>query len=1017
MSLSSTCIKRPVFATVMNIILILIGCIGLVYLGVRDYPSVDPPIISVSTSFPGANADVIETQITEPLESAINGIPGIRSLTSQSRDGRSNITVEFNLEVDLETAANDVRDKVSGAMRKLPKDIDAPTVSKADADAQPIFGVSLRSDKRSLIDLSMYADQYYKERLQTISGVSSVSIWGEKRYSVRLRMDPSLLAAYGVTPMDVRDAVTQQNVELPSGRIEGDNTELTIRTLGRLLTIEDFNNLPIREDGDKVVRFRDIGIAEVDAEDTRSIMKRNGVPMVACVIIPQPGANYIDIVDRAYAVMADLQKDLPEDVEAGIAFDNTVFIRNSINEVKDTIVEAFVLVVLIIFLFLRNWRTTLIPVLAIPVSLVGAFFVMYLAGFTINILTLLAIVLAIGLVVDDAIVVMENIYTKIEQGMSPLEAGFKGSNEIFFAVIATTVALVAVFFPIVFLQGTTGRLFREFSIVITGAVIISSFVALTFTPMISTKLLTRNVTDNWFYRKTEPFFDGMIDYYRRALEYFMKFRWIAPLILIGTGVLIWLLWMAIPSEMAPLEDRSNIRITSTAPEGATFEYMSRYADELADYLEKEVPEQDKIIEMIGGGNTNRSNLNLWLVDPEDRKRTQQDIADELGVQVRNFTGARTMVSQQQTFGGRRGGLPVEYVIQAKNLDDLKRVLPRFMEEVNKSPVFSVADVNLKFTKPELTINIDRDKAAVMGVSMQNIAQTLQLTMSEQRVGYFILNGKQYQILSQIDRENRNKPSDLQNIYIRNTEGDLVALDNLITTSESSMPPQLYRYDRFVAATVSAGLAKRKTISQGLEEMDRIAKEVLDDNFKTTLSGSSKDFVESSSSLMFAFVLALIFIYLVLSAQFESFRDPLIIMFTVPLALIGAMVALWYFDQTMNIFSQIGVIMLIGLVSKNGILIVEFANQRKATGEPMLEAVKNAAVARFRPILMTSLSTVLGILPMALATGAGAESRVAMGIAVVGGMACATFLSLFVIPAIYSYLSTDKVKIIEEEHKE
>lgn len=1014
MSLSSTCIKRPVFATVMNIILILVGCIGLIYLGVRDYPSVDPPIISVSTSFPGANADVIETQITEPLESAINGIPGIRSLTSQSRDGRSNITVEFELEVDLETAANDVRDKVSGAMRRLPKDIDAPTVSKADADAQPIFGVSLRSDKRSLIDLSMYADQYYKERLQTISGVSSVSIWGEKRYSVRLRMDPSLLAAYGVTPMDIQNAVSKENVELPSGRIEGENTELTIRTLGRLMTIEDFNNLVIREDGDKVVRFRDVGIAEVDAEDTRSIMKRNGVPMVACVIIPQPGANYIDIVDRAYTVMEDLQKDLPDDIEAGIAFDNTVFIRSSINEVKDTIVEAFILVVLIIFLFLRNWRTTLIPVLAIPVSLVGAFFVMYLAGFTINILTLLAIVLAIGLVVDDAIVVMENIYTKIEQGMSPLEAGFKGSNEIFFAVIATTVALVAVFFPIVFLQGTTGRLFREFSIVITGAVIISSFVALTFTPMISTKLLTRNVTDNWFYRKTEPFFEWMIDGYRRGLEHFMRVRWVAPLILIGAAVVIGLLWKVTPSEMAPLEDRSNIRITSTAPEGATFEYMSRYADELSQYVEENVPEQDKIIQMIGGGNTNRSNLNLWLKDPEQRERTQQEIADELGVQVRNFTGARTMVSQQQTFGGRRGGLPVEYVIQAKNLDDLKRILPRFMDEVNKSPVFSVADVNLKFTKPELTINIDRDKAAVLGVSMQNIAQTLQLTMSEQRVGYFIMNGKQYQILSQIDREHRNKPSDLQNIYIRNNDGELIALDNLVTTSESSMPPQLYRYDRFVAATVSAGLAKRKTISQGLEEMDRIADEVLDDNFKTTLSGSSKDFVESSSSLMFAFILALVFIYLVLAAQFESFRDPLIIMLTVPLALIGAMVSLWYFDQTMNIFSQIGIIMLIGLVSKNGILIVEFANQRKATGEPMLEAVKNAAVARFRPILMTSLSTVLGILPMALATGAGAESRVAMGIAVVGGMVCATFLSLFVIPAIYSYLSSDKVKVIGEK---
>lgn len=611
MSLSSTCINRPVLATVMNIIVMLVGCIGVVFLGVRDYPSVDPPIISVSASFPGANADVIETQVTEPLEAAINGIQGIRSLTSTSRDGSSRITVEFNLDVDLETAANDVRDKVSGALWRLPRDIDTPTVSKADADAQPIFGVFLRSDERSLIDLSIYADQYYKERLQTISGVSSVSIWGEKRYSVRLRMDPSLLAAYGVTPMDVRDAVNRENVELPSGRIEGDNTELTIRTLGRLMTIDDFNRLVVFEDGDKVVRFSDIGVAEVDAENTRSIMKRNGVPMVACVIIPQPGANYIDIVDRAYGVMADLEKDLPDDVEAGVSFDNTVFIRNSINEVKDTIVEAFVLVVLIIFLFLRNWRTTLIPVLAIPISLVGAFFVMYLAGFSINILTLLAIVLAIGLVVDDAIVVMENIYSKIEQGMSPKEAGHKGTNEIFFAVIATTVALVAVFFPIVFLQGTTGRLFREFSIVITGAVIISSFVALTFTPMISTKLLTRNVTSNWFYRKTEPFFERIIEAYRRALEAFMRYRWVAPLILVATGLAIWWLWAAIPSEMAPLEDRSNIRINSTAPEGATFAYMSRYADELGAYLEQEVPEQDRIIQMIGGGNTNRANVNLW----------------------------------------------------------------------------------------------------------------------------------------------------------------------------------------------------------------------------------------------------------------------------------------------------------------------------------------------------------------------------------------------------------------------
>lgn len=1014
MSLSSTCIQRPVFATVINLVLVIVGMIGLSYLGVRDYPSVDPPIISVSASFVGANADVIETQITEPLEAAINGIQGIRSLSSTSRDGQSRITIEFELDVDLETAANDVRDKVSGSLRRLPQDIDPPTVYKADADAQPIFGVSLRSDKRSLIDLSGYAERYYKERLQTIPGVSSVDIWGEKRYSVRLRMDPAKLAAHGLTPMDVQSAVEKENIELPSGRVEGVTTELTIRTLGRLMSIDDFNNMVVSRKGDNIIRFSDIGIAEVDAEDVRSILKRNRVPMVICALIPQPGANYIDIADRAYQVMADLEKDLPEDIDAAIAYDNTVFIRSSINEVKDTIIEAFVLVVLIIFLFLRNWRTTLIPVLAIPISLVASFFIMYLAGFTINILTLLAVVLAIGLVVDDAIVVMENIFTKIEQGMTPLQAGFKGSDEIFFAVIATTVVLVAVFFPIVFLEGTTGRLFREFSVVIAGAVIVSSFVALTFTPMISTKLLTRNATRNWFYHKTEPFFEGINRVYRRWLVRFLSVRYWALIIILASGVAIYLLYRTIPSEMAPLEDRSNIRISSTAPEGATFEYINRYSQELSAFIEETVPEQEKLIEFVGGGSQpNRSSLNLWLVPADQRSRTQQQIADELALQVRQFTGARTLVSQQQTFGGRRGGLPVEYVIQAKNLEDLKAVLPKFMEEVSKSPVFAASDLNLKFTKPELTINIDRVKAAAMGVSVQNIAQTLQLTMSEQRVGYYIMNGKQYQILSQLDRESRNKPADLKGIYVRNTDGKLIHLDNLVTVTENSAPPQLYRYDRFVAATVSAGLAKGQTISQGLDEMDRIADEVLSDEFKTTLSGSSKDFVESSSSLMVAFLLALVFIYLVLSAQFESFRDPLIIMLTVPLALIGAMLSLWYFGQTMNIFSQIGIIMLVGLVSKNGILIVEFANQRKAAGLPMLDAIREASVARLRPILMTSLSTVLGILPMALATGAGAESRVAMGIAVVGGMTCSTLLTLFVIPAIYTYFSSSRVRRIYE----
>lgn len=1015
MSLSSTCIKRPVLATVMNLVVVIIGLIGFTFLGVRDYPSVDPPIINVSATMTGANADVVETQITEPLEAAINGIPGIRSITSQSRDGSSRITIEFELEVPLETAANDVRDKVSGAQRKLPKDIDPPTVAKADADAQPIFGVYLTSETKSIIEVSTYADLNIKERLQTIPGVSSVEIWGEKRLAIRLKMDPALLSAYGLTPMDISNAVTRENVELPSGRIEGDNTELTVRTMGRLQTVDDFNNLVISRSEDRVVRFRDVGIAEIDAENKRHILKLNGSPMVSCIIIPQPGANYVDIVDRVYEVLDDVKKDLPAEYKSGVYMDETVFIRNSIKEVRSTIVEAFVLVVLIIFLFLRNWRTTLIPSLAIPISLVGTFFIMYLAGFTINILTLLAVVLAIGLVVDDAIVVMENIYNKVEKGMSPREAALKGSEEIFFAVIATTVALVAVFLPIVFLQGTTGRLFREFSIVISGAVIISSFVALSFTPMISAKLLTRNATDNKIYKFTEPFFVWLSEGYRTLLHKFMKVRILAPVILLVAMVGIYFLWTSIPSEMAPLEDRSQLSISSTATEGTSFEYMEQYMSELSEFLEKDVPENRVIMTMVGrGGSTNGGIGNVMLKDPEERSRTQQEIAEDLAPKVRQFTGARTIVSQKQTFGSTRGGLPIQYVIQAKNLDELKRVLPVFMEEVSNSSMFSAYDLNLKFTKPELTLRINRDKAALLGVSVRDISETLQLTMSDQRIGYYILDGKQYSIISQFEKDKRNKPTDLAGVYVRNTRGKLISMDNVVSMEENSMPPALYRYDRFVSATISASPSKGHTLGDGLEEMDRIADKVLDDSFKTTLSGSSKDFVESSSSLLFAFILALIFIYLVLAAQFESFRDPLIIMFTVPLALIGALVMLKVYGQTMNIFSEIGIIMLIGLVTKNGILIVEFANQRKADGLSLYDAITESAVSRFRPILMTSFSTVLGTLPMALATGAGAESRVAMGIAVVGGLIFATVLTLFVIPAIYSYLSASKIGMINDD---
>jgi len=1010
MSLSSTSIKRPVLATVFSLVIIIFGAIGLTYLGVREFPSVDPAIISVSTSYPGANSDVIETQITEPLEQSINGIPGIRTLTSQSSQGRSSISVEFELSVNMETAANDVRDKVSQAQRMLPRDCDPPTVSKADADASPIMMIAVKSPQRSLLELSEIADLTIKEQLQTISGVSAVMIFGEKRYAMRIWLDPAKLAGYQMTPLDVRTAILRENVELPAGSIEGNTTELTIRALGLMTTPEQFNSLILRQTGDQIVRVSDIGRAEIGPEDLRGIMKMNGVPMVATAIVPQPGANHIEIVDEIYRRLASIQRDLPDDVKYEVGFDNTGYIRKSIDEVKSTIYIAFFLVVAIIFVFLRDWRTTIIPILVIPVSLIGSFFIMYIAGFTINVLTLLAIVLSIGLVVDDAIVMMENIYVKIEQGMSPLEAGFKGSNEIFFAIISTTITLVAVFIPIVFLEGMTGRLFREFSIVIAGSVIISAFVALTLTPMLSTKLLKTRHKRNKAYNYTEKFFIALNKTYQDSLDSFLHKKYISIVILALSLCLIFIFWTIIPAEMAPLEDRSQLNVNITSQEGATYEYNLGYTEEVGQLVENIIPEYDKVTTMLRGG---RGSVTIKLVDPSERKRSQQQIANQLTAELQKKTQARASVVQQSTFGGRRAGLPVQYVLQATNIEKLREILPAFMEEVNNNSTFVMADVNLKFTKPELQIVINRDKANLLGVSTQNIGQTLQLALSGQRFGYFIMNGKQYQILGELARDDRNKPLDLKSLYVRNNRGQMLQLDNFVTLQESTAPPQLYRYNRFVAATVSAGLAEGKTISQGIEEMNNISDKVLDDTFRTALTGDSKDFTESSSSLMFAFILAIVLIFLVLSAQFESFKDPFIVMMTVPLALTGALFSMWYFNITMNIFSQIGLIMLIGLVSKNGILIVEFANQRKEAGMNKLEAIRDSAAARFRPILMTSLSTILGILPLALGLGDGAESRVAMGVAVVGGLTISTVLTLYVVPSIYLFISSETKSIINE----
>jgi multidrug efflux pump len=1013
MSLYSISIRRPVLAVVMATVIVLFGLIGFSRLGVREFPSIDPPVITVSTDYRGANTDVIESQITEPLEDSINGIAGIRTLTSVSREGRSTITVEFDLGSDLERAANDVRDRVARAQYNLPPDVEPPRVAKADADAFPILMLTVDSDTRNLLELSRLADDVFVERLQTIDGVSDIMIWGDRTYAMRLWIDPQKLAAYQLSPMDVRDAVRDENVELPSGRIEGREVELAVRTLGRLNTPEAFENLILKEEGGRVVRFRDVGRAELGPRNNRTILKANGTPMVAVALRPLPGANYVAIADEYYRRVEQIRRDLPEDIRVNYGFDASEYIRKSVSEVEQTIAVAFALVILVIFLFLREWRTTFIPVVVIPVALIGAFFVMDLAGFTLNVLTLLGIVLAIGLVVDDAIIVLENIYSKIEAGMAPVAAGIEGTREIFFAVIATTIALVSVLLPILFMGGLTGQLFIEFGVTLAGAVVISSFIALTLTPMLSTRVLQGRRGHSRFYEATAPFFDGLASGYRRSLEALLRHRWVAfPIILVAGGLIV-LFLEVLPAELAPLEDRESIGLSARGPEGATFEYMDAFVDEMIALIRDEAGDETRLqftVTSPGFGastSVNSAFARVYLTEPEARSRSQHEIANALRRRSGELTGARVLVSETPTISvGHRHGLPVQFVLQAPNLEKLQDVLPTFEAEAQKSPVFSAVDVNLVFDKPELRVNIDRDRARDLGISALDIAETIQLALSEQRLGFFVMDGKQYEVIGQVERGDRDETLDLTNLYVPSRSGTPVQLDKIVAVSEQSRPPQLYRYDRYLSATVSADLNPGYTIADGITAMEGIADRVLDDTFSTALTGQSRDFAESSRSLVFVFLLALALVYLTLAAQFESFRDPFTIMFSVPLALAGALFSLWYFRLTLNVFSEIGMIMLIGLVTKNGILIVEFANQRKEQGLNVMEATVEGASARLRPVLMTTLSTVLGILPIALALGAGSESRVPMGVAIIGGLMLGTGLTLYVVPAIYTYLTRE-----------
>ncbi|NNT72170.1 efflux RND transporter permease subunit [Flavobacterium sp. IMCC34852] len=1014
MSLSTLSIKRPVFTIVINLTIILFGIIGYSYLGVREFPSIDPAQISVRTNYTGANADIIESQITEPLEKAINSIDGIRNITSSSNQGSSNITIEFKLEKNLEEAANDVRDKVSQAIRSLPQDIDAPpVVSKADADSDAIISMTVQSDTKSVLELSDYAENVIAERLQTIPGVSGVQIWGQKRYAMRLWLDPLKLNAYGVTVADVRAALDKQNVELPSGKLTGANTELTVKTLGNLSNETEFNNIIILAENDKIVRLSDVGRAELGPENLETQFKANDQSMVALAIVPQPGTNYLAIAEEFYKQYEGFQKDLPKDIKLNVALDNTIFIKKSIVEVAETLLISIILVILIIFLFFRDWAIAFRPLIDIPVSLIATFFIMYLCGFSVNVLTLLAIVLATGLVVDDGIVVTENIFKKVEEGMSPIEAAIKGSNEIFFAVISISITLAAVFLPIIFLEGFVGRLFREFGVVIGAAVLVSAFVSLTLTPMLNAYLMKGGEQKKTkFYTFTEPYFEGLNKGYAAALESFMQRKWLSfPIVIICFG-LIGLFFSILPKETAPYDDRSLVIVGVTTPEGATFDYTDRFMQDMSTLINDSIPEKKIALVITSPGflssSVNTGRIRLALKNTEDRERSQKEIADDFTKWTKKYSQAKVTVSEQPTIAvNRRGGLPIQYIIQAPNFEKLREKIPQFLEEANKSEVFSNVDVNLKFNKPEINVTIDREKAESLGISVLDVAQTLQLSLSGQRFGYFMQNGKQYQVIGQFDEKDRDEPLDLTSMFVKNNKGELIQMDNVVKVEEQSNPPQLFHNNRYMSATVSAGLAPGKSMGDGIEAMDEIRAKVLDDTFTTDLGGESRDFVESSSNTLFAFGLALLLIYLILAAQFESFIDPFIIILTVPMAVAGALFSLWLFGQTWNIFSQIGTVMLIGLVTKNGILIVEFANQLREQGLSKYEAIIQASEARLRPILMTSLAIALGALPIALSLGAASTSRIGMGVVIVGGTIFSLILTLFVIPAFYLMWSKAK----------
>ncbi|MCA4917866.1 MAG: efflux RND transporter permease subunit [Roseomonas sp.] len=1011
MVLSDISIKRPVFATVISLMLIVLGVASLFKMPIREYPKIDPPIIQIVTTYRGASAPVVDNQITEILEGAVAGIEGIKNIQSQSRDERSQITLEFRLTRDVDSAANDVRDRVARALARLPEQADTPIVQKVDGDSRPILWIALNSETLSPLDLTDIARRRIVDRLAIVEGVAQVLVLGERRFSMRIWLDRQALAARGLTVQDVEDAIRRENVELPGGRIESTARELTVRTDSRMSTPDQFRQVVVaRGTGGAQVLLGEVARVEVGAEDTRGGYRINGRPSIGLGILRQSTANTLAVADGVKAEMERIKPTLPPGVDAIIGYDESLFIAQSIYEVEHALIIALALVVGVIFLFLRSVRATIIPAVAIPVSIVASFLPMAVFGFSVNVLTLLGLVLAIGLVVDDAIVVLENIHRRIELGEDPLLASLLGSREIAFAVIATTLVLVSVFLPLSFMGGNTGRLFTEFGIALAASVLFSGLIALTLTPMMCSKLLRAHEGESMLVRMTEPFFVAMNDGLRWTLDKALR----APVLVMGVSAAMSLfavvLFNALPKEFAPTEDRGVVIIPTTGPEGASFPYTTEHVIRLESLLQKYIDngEAYAVFATVGGFQRpavgNIANVFVRLAPWNERERKQQAIAAEIFPLVAGIPGIRGFALNPPSLGQRGFQPPLQFVIGGPDYDTLIAWRDVFLEKARTNPRLLNLDHNFKETKPEVRVDIDRRKAADLGISIAAVGRTIETLMGSREVTTYVVGGQEYKVLLQAPDSARLSPYDLQNVFVRTGSGGLVPLSNVVTLSERARAQTLSRQDRVRAITITASLAPGYSLGEALDFLDRTAREVLPQEARISYLGQSLEFRESSGALYVTFALALLVVFLVLAAQFESFIHPFVILLSTPLAVTGGLLALWVTGQTLNVFSQIGMVLLIGLMAKNGILVVEFANQLRDRGMSIRDAVLEASVVRLRPILMTSIATVLGAVPLAMATGAGAESRQALGVVIVGGITLSTIVTLYAVPALYLLLA-------------